>query len=63
MLGFLISGERQYDDANKYLKAAAEIDPTAPEPFLYLGLNAYAQDDMKRAEAMLRKAVELDRQR
>ena len=59
MLGFLSSGERQYDVANKYLQTAAELNPTAPEPFLYLGLNAYAQDDMKRAEAMLRKAVEL----
>jgi len=59
MLGFLNSGERQYDVANKYLQAAAAIDPTAPEPFLYMGLNAYSQDDMTRAEAMLRKAVEL----
>ncbi len=59
MLGFLLSGERQYQESNKYLQAAAEIDPAAPEPPLYLGLNAYAQDDAKRAEAMLRKAVEL----
>jgi tetratricopeptide (TPR) repeat protein len=59
MLGFLSSGERQYEIANKYLEAAAAINPTAPEPFLYLGLNAYSQDDMKRAETMLRKAVEL----
>jgi tetratricopeptide (TPR) repeat protein len=57
MLGFLISGERRYDESNAYLKAAAEINPSAPEPFLYLGLNAYSQDDMKRAEEMLRKAV------
>lgn len=57
MLGFLISGERRYEESNMYLKAAAEINPSAPEPFLYLGLNAYAQDDMKRAEEMLRKAV------
>jgi tetratricopeptide (TPR) repeat protein len=59
MLGFLISGQRRYDESNVYLKAAAEINPTAPEPFLYLGLNAYSQDDMKRAEEMLRKAVAL----
>jgi tetratricopeptide (TPR) repeat protein len=57
MLGFIISGQRRYDESNIYLKAAAEINPTAPEPFLYLGLNAYSQDDMKRAEEMLRKAV------
>jgi tetratricopeptide (TPR) repeat protein len=59
MLGFLTSGERRYEESNAYLKAAAEIDPSAPEPFLYLGLNAYSQDDMKCAEKMLRKAVEL----
>lgn len=59
MLGFLISGERRYDESNTYLKVAAEINPSAPEPFLYLGLNAYSQDDMKRAEEMLRKAVVL----
>jgi tetratricopeptide (TPR) repeat protein len=57
MLGFLISGERRYDESNVYLKAAAQINPSAPEPFLYLGLNAYSQDDMNRAEEMLRKAV------
>jgi tetratricopeptide (TPR) repeat protein len=57
MLGFITSEERRYDEANIYLKAASEIDPSAPEPFLYMGLNAYSQDDMKRAEEMLRKAV------
>src|SRR5258705_297044 len=40
MLGFLTSGERRYEESNIYLKAAAEIDPSAHEPFLYLGLNA-----------------------
>jgi tetratricopeptide (TPR) repeat protein len=59
MLGFLISGERRYDESNMYLKEAALLNPSAPEPFLYLGLNAYSQDDMKRAEEMLRKAVVL----
>ncbi len=59
MLGFLLSSERQYDQAKPYLMAASQIDPAAPEPFLFLGLNAYAQDDMKLAEQMLRKAVVL----
>ena len=59
MLGFLTSGERRYDESNVYLKAASEINPTAPEPFLYMGLNAYSQDDMKRAEDNLRTAVAL----
>ncbi len=59
MLGFLASEERQYDESDKYLKIAAEARPTWPEPWLYMGLNAYAQGDMKRAEETLRKAVEL----
>ena len=59
MLGFLLSGERQYVESNRYLKAASEIDANAPEPFLYMGLNAYAVEDSKVAETMLRKAVEL----
>jgi tetratricopeptide (TPR) repeat protein len=59
MVGFLASSERQYDVSDKYLKIAAEINPSWPEPWLYMGLNAYAQGDMKRAEETLRKAIEL----
>jgi len=59
MLGFLTSGERQYEDSNKYLLAASKISPTLPEPYLYLGLNAFSQGQMELAEKMLRKAVEL----
>ena len=57
MLGFLASSERQYDVADKYLKVAAAVNPTWPEPWLYMGLNAYAQGDLTRAEENLRKAV------
>lgn len=59
MTGFLLSGDRRYVDAEAYLKVAAEINPAAPEPALYLGLNAYAQNDTKNAELYLRRAVEL----
>ncbi len=59
MTGFLASGERRYEDAKPFLQAAAALDPTAPEPFLYLGLNAYAQGNNAEAEPALRKAVEL----
>ena len=59
MLGFLASGQRQYDESNKYLLAASKINPAAPEPFLYMGLNAFSEEKMERAEEMLRKAVEL----
>jgi tetratricopeptide (TPR) repeat protein len=59
MLGFLASAERQYDVSDRYLKIASEVNPNWPETWLYMGLNAYAQGDMKRAEEMLRKAVTL----
>ena len=59
MLGFLLSGERQYEESTKYLMAASRISPSLPDPFLYLGLNAFSQEKMDIAEQMLRKAVEL----
>ena len=59
MLGFIASGQRQYEESNKYLLAASKINLSAPEPFLYLGLNAFSEEKMDRAEEMLRKAVEL----
>ena len=59
MLGLTTSGERHYDVSDKYLAAAARIDPTSPDPPLYLGMNAYAEGKMDRAEAMMRKAIEL----
>jgi len=59
MMGFTDSIERQYEESNKFLNIAASINPTWPEPFLYLGLNAFALDDMKTAEADLRKAIAL----
>ena len=59
MLGFLASSQRQYAVADKYMKIAAELDPKAVEPWLYMGLNAYAQGNAKTAEPLLRKAVEL----
>ena len=58
MLGFIASGERRYDVSDKYLAVAVEVNPDWPEPWLYMGLNAYAQGDMKRAEQTFRKAVE-----
>jgi tetratricopeptide (TPR) repeat protein len=58
MLGFLASGEHQYEESDKYLLAASKISPMEPEPFLYMGLNAFSQEKMDRAEEMLRKAVD-----
>lgn len=57
MLGFLASSDRQYVVADKYLEASVASNPNWPESWLYLGLDAYAQGDKKRAEEMLRKAI------
>jgi tetratricopeptide (TPR) repeat protein len=59
MLGFVTSTQHRYEESNKYLLAAAKIFPTSPDPYLYLGLNAYSQQKMEAAETMLCKAVEL----
>jgi len=59
MLGFVFSSERQYASATKYLTIASRLNPNWPEPFLYLGLDAFAQGDNKTAQVMLTKAVEL----
>ncbi len=58
MLGFMASSQRQYDAADKYLQVATDVNPSWPEPWLYLGLDDYAQGNMKSAEVMLRKAIQ-----
>jgi tetratricopeptide (TPR) repeat protein len=58
-LGYLDSNDRRYDDANLHLKAAIDIDASWPEPWLFLGLNAYSQGDLPSSEAYLRKCIEL----
>jgi tetratricopeptide (TPR) repeat protein len=59
MLGLTTSGERKYEESDKYLTAAARIDPGSPDPALYLGMNAYAEGKTDRAEAMMRRAIQL----
>jgi tetratricopeptide (TPR) repeat protein len=59
MAGFLAASERDYGVSNRYLKTAVEVNPDLPEPWLYLGLNAYAQSDTKSAEEYFRKAIAL----
>jgi tetratricopeptide (TPR) repeat protein len=58
-LGYLDSNDRQYDEANEYLKTATQIDPSWPEPWLFLGLNTYAQSNLKDSETYLRKCIAL----
>lgn len=59
MLGYIASTQHRYPAADQYLNAALAVNPNLPEPYLYLGLDAFAQQNDKVAEAMLRKAVEL----
>jgi tetratricopeptide (TPR) repeat protein len=58
-LGYLDSNERHYDEAKVHLNAASDLDPSWPEPWLFLGLNAYAQGDLKASEGYLRKCIEV----
>ena len=59
MMGFAESYDRKYETSTKYLKIATTLNREAPDPWFYLGLNAYAQNDMKDAETYFRKAIQL----
>jgi tetratricopeptide (TPR) repeat protein len=59
---YLGVGEAQFklfDQSNAHLKVAAAIQPQTPETWLYLGLNAFQQQNYKDAKENLLKAVEL----
>jgi tetratricopeptide (TPR) repeat protein len=58
-LGYIDNQDKQYDDSDRYLKTAARDKPDWPEPYLYMGLNAFARHDDKNAEELLRKAIQL----
>lgn len=58
-LGYIENTDKNYDASDRYLSAAAADKPDFPEPYLYMGLNAYAQQDNKQAEQLLRKAIAL----
>lgn len=59
IMGVLDSTQHQYSLADKYLEVARKAKPDWPEVYLYLGLDAFAEGDNKKAEPMLRKAIEL----
>ena len=58
-LGYIDNVDKNYEASDRYLKAAAADKPDWPEPYLYMGLNAYARHDDKQAEELLRKAIAL----
>jgi tetratricopeptide (TPR) repeat protein len=58
-LGGIESGASQYEQSDKHLMIAAKAGPNNPDPWLYLGINAYKQRDNATAEKYLRKAIAL----
>ena len=58
-LGYLASTEKRYAESDAHLKIAAAAKPDWPEPYLYLGLNAYGAGSDANAEVLLRKAIKL----
>lgn len=58
-LGYLTSVEKKYAQSDAYLKIAAAAKPDWPEPYLYMGLNAYGAGEDAKAELLLRKAIKL----
>jgi tetratricopeptide (TPR) repeat protein len=59
MLGYMAFSSYQLTEADRYLAAAAALNPQSSEALLYLGLNAYRGRQNRRAEELLRKAVAL----
>ncbi len=60
LMGAIESTARNYEQSDRYLRIATQVDPSWPEPWLYLGLNAVGRGDSKTAEQMLRKAIALN---
>ena len=58
-LGYFASKERDYDESDRYLRLAAESNPSQPEVWLFLGLNAQGRADNHSAETYFRKAIAL----
>ncbi len=56
-LGGLESRDGDVEQSNKHLLAASKADPNNPDPYMYLGLNAFKQHDNATAETYLRKAI------
>jgi len=62
-LGYFASNERNYDESDYYLRLAAEINPSQPEIWMFLGLNAQRRGANGAAETYFRKAIALTKNR
>ena len=58
-LGWIESQYHQFDQAAVHLRAASAADPSAPEPWFQLGLNAWDQDHPSDADAALHRYLSL----
>ena len=61
MLGSLASAARNYKESDRYLHLASRVNPSVPETWVLLGLNAKKNKADQSAEAYFRKAIELAR--
>jgi len=60
-LGLVESQYHLFDRAEEHLRAASSADPSAPEPWYQLGMNAYAQDKLPDAQSALQQYLSLAR--
>ncbi len=58
-LGAIESKEGKFEDADKHLRIATEADPTSPDPWVFLGSNAYQNKQYDLAKQYLTEAVAL----
>jgi tetratricopeptide (TPR) repeat protein len=58
-LGAIESKQGKFADSDKHLKIASEADPTSPDPWVFLGSNAYQNKQFDLAKQYLTKAVAL----
>ena len=62
-LGYFDSKERNYNESDRYLRLAAEVNPSQPEIWMFLGLNAQSRAANRSAETYFRKAIALTKNR
>lgn len=62
LLGYMAFSSNQEAEADHYLGIAAQLKPSSPETWLYLGLNAYRRKQNQRAEKLFRTAILLAEQ-
>jgi tetratricopeptide (TPR) repeat protein len=59
LLGELSFLNKNYPDAEKYLKKSTELDPQNPDTFLHLGQTYFATNHLAEAEAAFRQCIRL----